>query len=226
MDARDKSFTTCVELGKKLLQRKHQDSPEVRAAGAGGVTGTVPLRPPHDGVPSQIKVKLVELVEKKKAMMEMWEQRWDQLRLCECAGGAGEDRGSAGGWWQRGAEHCPSLPAVLEVCQFSRDASVAESWLMAQEPYLASSDYGQTVDAVEKLLKRHEAFEKSSATWEERIAALRKLTTVRKARDGARPNPARLCLPCLSFPTSRPHQTLTPLLPSPAAGAPGRADAA
>lgn len=55
---------------------------------------------------------------------------------------------------------------------------------MAQEPYLASSDYGQTVDAVEKLLKRHEAFEKSSATWEERIAALRKLTTVRKARDG------------------------------------------
>lgn len=76
------------------------------------------------------------------------------------------------------AERCP-FPAVLEVCQFSRDASVAESWLMAQEPYLASSDYGQTVDAVEKLLKRHEAFEKSTATWEERIAALRKLTTVR-----------------------------------------------
>lgn len=74
---------------------------------------------------------------------------------------------------------------MLEVCQFSRDASVAESWLMAQEPYLASSDYGQTVDAVEKLLKRHEAFEKSSATWEERIAALRKLTTVREARDEA-----------------------------------------
>uniref|UniRef100_A0A663FGU6 Spectrin beta chain n=1 Tax=Aquila chrysaetos chrysaetos TaxID=223781 RepID=A0A663FGU6_AQUCH len=130
VDARGKSFTACIELGKKLLQRKHQDSPEVRA-------------------------KLVEVVEKRKAMMEMWEQRWDRLRL------------------------------LLEVCQFSRDASVAESWLMAQEPYLASSDYGQTVDAVEKLLKRHEAFEKSSATWEERIAALRKLTTVRKARDGA-----------------------------------------
>uniref|UniRef100_A0A663FIN8 Spectrin beta chain n=1 Tax=Aquila chrysaetos chrysaetos TaxID=223781 RepID=A0A663FIN8_AQUCH len=129
VDARGKSFTACIELGKKLLQRKHQDSPEVRA-------------------------KLVEVVEKRKAMMEMWEQRWDRLRL------------------------------LLEVCQFSRDASVAESWLMAQEPYLASSDYGQTVDAVEKLLKRHEAFEKSSATWEERIAALRKLTTVRKARDG------------------------------------------
>ncbi|NXY64827.1 SPTB1 protein, partial [Callaeas wilsoni] len=123
VDARGKNFTTCIELGKKLLQRKHQDSPE-------------------------IKTKLVEVVDKRKAMMEMWEQRWERLQL------------------------------LLEVCQFSRDASVAESWLMAQEPYLASSDYGQTVDAVEKLLKRHEAFEKSSATWEERIAALRKLTTL------------------------------------------------
>ncbi|XP_071284117.1 spectrin beta chain, erythrocytic isoform X2 [Agelaius tricolor] len=123
VDARGKNFTDCIELGKKLLQRKHQDSPEIKA-------------------------KLVELVDKRKAMMETWEQRWERLRL------------------------------LLEVCQFSRDASVAESWLMAQEPYLASSDYGQTVDAVEKLLKRHEAFEKSSATWEERIAALRKLTTL------------------------------------------------
>ncbi|NWX17762.1 SPTB1 protein, partial [Aegotheles bennettii] len=141
VDARGKNFAACMELGKKLLQRKHQDSPEINA-------------------------KLVELEKKKAAMMELWEQRWDRLQL------------------------------LLEVCQFSRDASVAESWLMAQEPYLASSDYGQTVDAVEKLLKRHEAFEKSSATWEERIAALRKLTTLELlggrtlgeglARDGTR----------------------------------------
>ncbi|NWZ73241.1 SPTB1 protein, partial [Acrocephalus arundinaceus] len=148
VDARGKNFTTCIELGKKLLQRKHQDSPEVRESGM-GVNGMVmPSGLPPNSIPSQIKAKLVELVDKRKAMMETWEQRWERLRL------------------------------LLEVCQFSRDASVAESWLMAQEPYLASSDYGQTVDAVEKLLKRHEAFEKSSATWEERIAALRKLTTL------------------------------------------------
>ena len=170
--------------------------------------------------PSQIKAKLVELVEKRKAMTEMWERRWDQLRLRELRWRRRRGPWLGRGRWWLGSECCPSLPAVLEVCQFSRDASVAESWLMAQEPYLASSDYGQTVDAVEKLLKRHEAFEKSSATWEERIAALRKLTTVRKARDGAQPFP-----PCLSFPTLRPHQPLTPSPPSPAAGAPGRADA-
>lgn len=68
--------------------------------------------------------------------------------------------------------------AVLEVCQFSRDASVAEAWLIAQEPYLASRDFGHTVDSVEKLIKRHEAFEKSTATWAERFAALEKPTTV------------------------------------------------
>ncbi|NWW74402.1 SPTB1 protein, partial [Climacteris rufus] len=147
VDARGKNFTTCIDLGKKLLQRKHQDSPEVRESGMGSSL-MLPPGPPPDSFPSQIKAKLVELVDKRKAMMETWEQRWERLRL------------------------------LLEVCQFSRDASVAESWLMAQEPYLASSDYGQTVDAVEKLLKRHEAFEKSSATWEERIAALRKLTTL------------------------------------------------
>ncbi|XP_021258297.1 spectrin beta chain, erythrocytic isoform X1 [Numida meleagris] len=123
IDARAESFANCIELGKKLLQCKHRESPEIEA-------------------------KLMELKDKWKAMREMWQQHWERLRL------------------------------LLEVCQFSRDASVAESWLIAQEPYLASSDYGQTVDAVEKLLKRHEAFEKSTATWEERIAALRKLTTL------------------------------------------------
>lgn len=72
--------------------------------------------------------------------------------------------------------------SVLEVHQFSRDASVAESWLLGQEPYLSSREVGQNADEVEKLIKRHEAFEKSAATWEERFAALERLTTVRRRR--------------------------------------------
>lgn len=70
--------------------------------------------------------------------------------------------------------------AVLEVHQFSRDAGVAEAWLLGQEPYLSSRELGQSVDEVEKLIKRHEAFEKSAATWEERFSALERLTTVRE----------------------------------------------
>ena len=90
----------------------------------------------------------------------------------------------------------------MEVYQFARDAAVAEGWLMAQESYLTSHELGvsicynktfclvnsliifiayfqQTIDEVENLIKKHEAFEKSAAAQEERFAALERLTTVR-----------------------------------------------
>lgn len=73
------------------------------------------------------------------------------------------------------------VSSVLEVHQFSRDAGVAEAWLLGQEPYLSSREMGHSVDEVEKLIKRHEAFEKSAATWEERFSALERLTTVSNA---------------------------------------------
>ncbi|KAL3049568.1 hypothetical protein OYC64_008924 [Pagothenia borchgrevinki] len=97
---------------------------------------------------AEIKEKMVQLIDKRKEMMFKWDDRWDWLRL------------------------------LLEVCQFARDASVAEAWLIAQEPYVSSRDLGHTVDEVEKLIKRHEAFEKSTATWEERFSALERLTTM------------------------------------------------
>ncbi|KAM9317060.1 spectrin beta chain, non-erythrocytic 1 [Gastrophryne carolinensis] len=123
IDARNDSFTTCIELGKSLLARKHYASEE-------------------------IKEKLLQLTEKRKEMIDKWEDRWEWLRL------------------------------ILEVHQFSRDASVAEAWLLGQEPYLSSREIGYSVDEVEKLIKRHEAFEKSAATWDERFSALERLTTL------------------------------------------------
>uniref|UniRef100_A0A667Z3G6 Spectrin beta chain n=1 Tax=Myripristis murdjan TaxID=586833 RepID=A0A667Z3G6_9TELE len=125
IDARNDSFTSCIELGKALLARKHYASEE-------------------------IKEKLLQLTDKRKDMIDKWEDRWEWLRL------------------------------VLEVHQFSRDAGVAEAWLLGQEPYLSSREMGQSVDEVEKLIKRHEAFEKSAATWEERFSALERLTTVKQ----------------------------------------------
>lgn len=62
--------------------------------------------------------------------------------------------------------------------QFARDAAVAEAWLIAQEPYLMSTELGHTIDEVENLIKKHEAFEKSAAAQEERFSALERLTTV------------------------------------------------
>ncbi|XP_072425255.1 spectrin beta chain, non-erythrocytic 1-like isoform X1 [Chiloscyllium punctatum] len=123
IDARNRNFTSCIDLGKTMLARNHHASEEIRD-------------------------KLVQLTEKRKSMMDKWEERWCWLRL------------------------------LLEVCQFARDASVAEAWLITQESYLNSRDIGNSVDQVEKLIKKHEAFEKSTATWDERFSALERLTTL------------------------------------------------
>ncbi|XP_072495312.1 spectrin beta chain, non-erythrocytic 2 isoform X2 [Notamacropus eugenii] len=70
------------------------------------------------------------------------------------------------------------LQLVLEVLVFGRDAGVAEAWLCSQEPLVRSAELGCTVDEVESLIKRHEAFQKAAASWEERFSALEKLTTL------------------------------------------------
>ncbi|GFS19194.1 spectrin beta chain [Elysia marginata] len=95
----------------------------------------------------QVREKLIQLTLQRLDMTDMWKERWEHLQL------------------------------ILEVYQFARDAAVAEAWLIAQEPYLSNQDLGDTLDAVENLLKKHEAFEKSAATQEERFAALEKPTT-------------------------------------------------
>lgn len=55
---------------------------------------------------------------------------------------------------------------------------MAEAWLTAQEPFISSNELGGSVDEVEQLIRRHEAFRKAAATWEERFSSLRRLTTV------------------------------------------------
>ncbi|KAI8116109.1 Spectrin beta chain [Lucilia cuprina] len=94
-----------------------------------------------------IKDRLLQLNNSRNALLRRWEERWENLQL------------------------------ILEVYQFARDAAVAEAWLIAQEPYLLSSELGHTIDEVENLIKKHEAFEKSAAAQEERFSALERLTT-------------------------------------------------
>merc|ERR1712241_154915 len=96
---------------------------------------------------TEIKEKLREITDKRNGMIHRWEERWEHLQL------------------------------ILEVYQFARDAAVAEAWLLAQDPYLKSEEFGHTIDEVENLIKKHEAFEKAAAAQEERFAALERLTT-------------------------------------------------
>merc|ERR1712223_1215626 len=82
-----------------------------------------------------IKEKLRELTDKRNGMIHRWEERWEHLQL------------------------------ILEVYQFARDAAVAEAWLLAQDPYLKSEEFGHTIDEGENhpdgelegmLVRKHE----------------------------------------------------------------------
>ncbi|XP_008821078.1 spectrin beta chain, non-erythrocytic 2 isoform X2 [Nannospalax galili] len=82
--------------------------------------------------------------------------------------------------WQ---EKMDWLQLVLEVLVFGRDAGMAEAWLCSQEPLVRSAELGCTVDEVESLIKRHEAFQKSAVAWEERFSALEKLTALEEREE-------------------------------------------
>ncbi|XP_063168593.1 spectrin beta chain, non-erythrocytic 4 [Candoia aspera] len=100
----------------------------------------------------EIKLHLEKLMAKKKEMVDKWDQHWE--------------------WLQQ----------MLEVHQFAQEAVVADAWLTAQEPLLRSRELGNSVDEVEQLIRRHEAFRKAAASWEERFSSLRRLTTIEKLK--------------------------------------------
>uniref|UniRef100_A0AAQ4PQT9 Spectrin beta chain n=1 Tax=Gasterosteus aculeatus aculeatus TaxID=481459 RepID=A0AAQ4PQT9_GASAC len=87
----------------------------------------------------EIKEKLDKVVAKQYELSEKWDKHWDVLQQ------------------------------LLEVHQFAQEAVVAEAWLTAQEPLISSNELGASVDEVEQLIRRHEAFRKAAATWEERF---------------------------------------------------------
>ncbi|CAL8334582.1 unnamed protein product, partial [Boreogadus saida] len=95
----------------------------------------------------EIKEKLDKVVAKQHELSEKWDKHWEAL------------------------QH------LLEVHQFAQEAVVAEAWLTAQEPFISSKELGASVDEVEQLIRRHEAFRKAAATWEERFSSLRRITT-------------------------------------------------
>ncbi|XP_053908842.1 LOW QUALITY PROTEIN: spectrin beta chain, non-erythrocytic 4-like [Cuculus canorus] len=100
----------------------------------------------------EIKAHVEKLLAKKKEMLEKWDNHWERLQQ------------------------------MLEVHQFAQEAVVADAWLTAQEPLLKSQELGSSVDEVEQLIRRHEAFRKAAAAWEERFSSLRRLTTLEKLK--------------------------------------------
>ncbi|KYO40220.1 hypothetical protein Y1Q_0020194 [Alligator mississippiensis] len=133
---------------------------------------------------NEIKAQLEKLLGKKKEMMEKWEKHWE--------------------WLQQ----------MLEVHQFAQEAVVADAWLTAQEPLLKSKELGNSVDEVEQLIRRHEAFRKAAVAWEERFSSLRRLTTIEKlkAEQSKQPPTPLLGRKFLGDPTAEPGSRAVPLL--------------
>ncbi|OWK16367.1 SPTBN4 [Cervus elaphus hippelaphus] len=98
-------------------------------------------------VADEIQAQLDKLATRKEEVSDKWDRHWE--------------------WLQQ----------MLEVHQFAQEAVVADAWLTAQEPLLQSRELGSSVDEVEQLIRRHEAFRKAAAAWEERFSSLRRLTT-------------------------------------------------
>ncbi|XP_037123600.1 spectrin beta chain, non-erythrocytic 4-like isoform X3 [Syngnathus acus] len=129
----------------------------------------------------QIKEKLDKVVAKQHELSVKWDKHWEALQQ------------------------------LLEVHQFAQEAVVAEAWLAAQEPLVSSKELGASVDEVEQLIRRHEAFRKAAATWEERFSSLRRLTTVEKLKAEQSKQPAT---PLLGRKVFLDPQDASPALPS------------
>uniref|UniRef100_A0A3P9A8M7 Spectrin beta chain n=1 Tax=Esox lucius TaxID=8010 RepID=A0A3P9A8M7_ESOLU len=106
------------------------------------------------------------LIDKKHYAADEVREKLDQLQA---------KRDEINNKWRDKMDH---LQIVLEVLQFGQNAYVAETWLAGQEPLVRGAELGSNVDEVESLIKRHEAFEKLAACWEERFTVLEKLTTL------------------------------------------------
>ena len=75
-------------------------------------------------------------------------------------------------WREKGDE----LEQAKEVQVFKRDADQLEAWLNARDLDQESSDVGDSLDAVEELLKKHEEFENMLLAQEMKLLGIRKLT--------------------------------------------------
>ena len=53
------------------------------------------------------------------------------------------------------------LVQCLDLQMFNREAEAAESWMSKRETFLAAEEVGDSLDAVESLIKKHEDMDKS-----------------------------------------------------------------
>ncbi len=67
---------------------------------------------------------------------------------------------------------------IFNFQQLKRDMDQLETWLSCREPILDDKNVGDSIDAVEELLRKHEDFEKTVFAQEDRFNAIKRKTLV------------------------------------------------
>ena len=62
--------------------------------------------------------------------------------------------------------------------QLRRDMDQLDTWLNYREGILSSAGLGDSIDAVEELIRKHDDFEKTVEAQEEKFNAIKRLTLV------------------------------------------------
>ena len=156
IDARESNFNECISLGKELLTRNHYAS-------------------------NEIKEKLVELTEQRNGMLHKWEERWEHLQLILEVYQFARDAAVAEAWliaqdpYLKSEDLGVKMKSIFSIVWYIKQILCFQpSRIQCMILFFQQ----HTIDEVENLIKRHEAFEKAAAAQEERFVALERLTTV------------------------------------------------
>jgi spectrin alpha len=96
---------------------------------------------------AEVKTHLQSLASKRASLLASWQEKQAELEQC------------------------------VELQLFLRDTDQADSWMAKQEALLGNQDVGDSLDAVEALVKRHEDFEKSLVAQDEKVKAVDEVAT-------------------------------------------------
>eukprot|EP00054_Salpingoeca_dolichothecata_P021566 m.138309 g.138309 ORF g.138309 m.138309 type:complete len:2442 (+) comp24033_c0_seq6:296-7621(+) len=94
-----------------------------------------------------IEAKIAQLMKERESLLSLWEERKVLFDQCH------------------------------DLQLFLRDAEQIEAWIVTQEASLAVEELGNSLDAVQALIKKHDDFDKSIAAQEEKTAALTDLAS-------------------------------------------------
>ncbi|XP_070576983.1 spectrin beta chain, non-erythrocytic 5-like isoform X4 [Ptychodera flava] len=134
------------------------------------VTGVQALKNEHDQLKAEIDAredKFAALAQTGENLIKQQHYASDEIQ--EKLKALLEDREELHANWQKKKD---DLQQKYDYQVFMRDAKQLDTLSSQQEVYLASSDFGNTVDQVEALQRKHENFEKLLVAQDEKLVAL------------------------------------------------------